>query len=256
MWKRVLVATGFNLLFEYSMRGVNNLQIQPILPLILFMTYFTLFTMLDDLISRYSLRDFHLIVVAFSYGMIYQCLVSGAAFLPPLFLGMNWRSIFFVILVWWGALQNIMTFYLANRVSPRTHNGSKLSRRGWIIALSLNTAMIWMFQGSGQIPRGTMLGYSIMSLVATLSVLLSVGILKGYERSSHPQFTKSRFMDLLSLSTIIIFFSCASFLTFDSGRYGASNINWAATRVIVPWTTFVAVVMLAYRLFSKKPIPV
>ena len=50
-WRTVLVATGFNLLFEYSMRGINTLLS--------------------------------------------------------------------VVVVWWGGLQSVMTFYVANRIAPR-----------------------------------------------------------------------------------------------------------------------------------------
>ena len=31
MWKILLVTTAFNLLFEYSMTGINNLRVQPVL---------------------------------------------------------------------------------------------------------------------------------------------------------------------------------------------------------------------------------
>jgi hypothetical protein len=101
-----------------------------------------------------------------------------------------------------------------------------------------------------------MLGYLMMILVAVFSILILHRLLKRRERSNQLQFGKSRVMDLLATSTIIIFIACAVLLAFDSGRHGASNTNWAATRVVVPWTTFSAIVMLAYRFFSKKPIPV
>lgn len=97
-WKTVLAATAFNLLFEYSMRGVNNLLTQPILPFILFTVHFSLYTMLGDLILRFRLRDYNLMVVVFFFSTAYQFLVSGSALLQPWVLGVNWANLFFCYL--------------------------------------------------------------------------------------------------------------------------------------------------------------
>jgi hypothetical protein len=42
-WKIVFAAVGFNLLFEYSMRGINNLLVRPLLTLFLFLANFPYF---------------------------------------------------------------------------------------------------------------------------------------------------------------------------------------------------------------------
>jgi len=257
LWKRILAATAFNLLFEYSMRGANNLRVQPILPLILFTTYFSLFGMIEDLIARYRLKDYHLMVMVFSFGIIYQCFVSGAAFSPPLFLGINWRSVFFVILVWWGALQTVMTFYLANRIMPRDWSRQPLSKMTWVALLSLNTSMILLFQLSGRIPRGTVMGVVMMLLVFLLSVALFLKIIpRSQERQTVPEFKRIRVMNYLTGLSVLIFIICAVFLTFDPTQYVASNVNRTATSVVVSWSILSALIMLGYRLHSKKPIPV
>jgi hypothetical protein len=257
LWKTVLIATAFNLLFEYSMRGINHLRTQPFLPLVLFTTYFTLFAMIEDLIARYRLRDYHLIVIAFSYGILYQCLVSGAAFAPPLILGINWTSVLFVILVWWGALQNVMTFYLANRLTPRDWNRNGLSWKAWVVLLLLNGLMVLAFQRSGQIPQGTTLGIVIMFLILIGSIIWFWKILPSKEeRSRITEFRKDRLMDCLSAVTIIIFFVCACFLTFDPVKYVASNVNQTSTRIVVNWSVILALTMTFYRMHSKNPISV
>jgi len=257
MWKRVIVATAFNLLFEYSMRGINNLPSQPVLPLILFTTYFTLFGMIEDIIARYRLRDHHLIVMAFSFGIIYQCFVSGAAFSPPLFLGISWRSVFFVILVWWGGIQTVMTFYLANRIVPRDWFRQRLPKMTWVTLLSINLSMILLFQLSGRIPRGTVIGVTMMLLVLLVSVALLLKMLpRVQERQTAPEFKRTQVMDLLAGLSIIIFIICAVFLTFDPTQYVASNINRTATRIVVNWSILSALIMLGYRLHSKVPISV
>lgn len=257
MWKIVLIATAFNLLFEYSMRGINSLRVQPVLPLVLFTTYFTLFTMLEDLIVRYRLKDYHLVVAAFSYGAVYQSLVSGAAFIPPVILGINWGGVLFVILVWWGALQNVTTFYIANRLAPRDWNRRLLSKIGWAAMLLLNGLMVLLFQSSGVIPKGSSLGMVVMALILIVGVAGFWRILPNKEeRSLTPEFRRDRVMDYLSIITIIIFLVCAIFLTFDPTKHGASRVNWTSTRIVAGWTVILALTMLTRRLYSRRPVSV
>ena len=85
-WPLILAATGFNLLFEYSWRGVNNIIQVPLLFVALFILYMTLFTILDDLIVEFRLRDYHLVIAAFFYGTIYEFLASGALYYQQGFL--------------------------------------------------------------------------------------------------------------------------------------------------------------------------
>jgi hypothetical protein len=255
-WKTVLVATAFNLLFEYSIRGINNLLVQPVLPFILFTVYFTLFTMLNELITRYRLRDYHLILASFFFGTAYQFLVSGAALLPPLTLGVNWISLLFVVAVWWGILQSVITFYISNRICPRDWN-HELSKAGWVAALLINCLMVLLFQASGAIPRANMLQITLMVSIMIISALAFKATLPNrIQRSSSAIFNRSSALDFLSALTVIIFFVCAVFLTFDSVRANTSNVNATSTSIVIGWTTILAFIVLAYRLYYKKPISV
>ncbi|MEM3641898.1 MAG: hypothetical protein QXH37_08270 [Candidatus Bathyarchaeia archaeon] len=255
-WGTVLVATAFNLLFEYSMRGVNNFLVQPVLPFILFTIYFTLYTMLDDMIARYRLRDIHLMVIAFFHGTAYQFLVSGTALLPPLILGVNWLNLLFVIMVWWGVLQSVVTFYIANRIAPRdwTH---KLSKKGWVVALSLNALMILMFQSSGVIPKVNIVQIFWMVVIMTGSAaMLKAMISKAKGRDHHMLFNRSLVLDVLCILTASIFLFCAFFLTFDPIKINTSNVNATSTAIVVRWSIILALALLGYRLLSKKSISV
>lgn len=75
------------------------------------------------------------------------------------------------------------------------------------------------------------------------------------ERSSIREFEKRRLMDYLSAITVIIFLVCAVFLIFDPTRLGASNVNLLSAQIVTVWTTILAVIMLVYRLYSKRSIP-
>jgi len=198
-----------------------------------------------------------LMVAAFSYGAVYQSFVSGAAFIPPVILGINWGGVLFVILVWWGALQNVMTFYIANRLAPRDWNRQRLSKIGWAAMLLLNGLMVLLFQSSGLIPKGSPLGMVVMALILIAGVAAFWRILpKKEERSLTPEFRRDRAMDCLGIITVIIFLVCAVFLTFDPTKHGASRVNWTSTRIIVGWTIILALTMLTHRLYSRKPISI
>ena len=254
-WQTVLAATGFNLLFEYSMRGVNNLPRQPILPFILFGTYFSLFTMINDLIARLRLKDYHLIALAFFFGTAYQFLVSGAALLQPEALGVNWTSMLFVIVVWWGIVQSMVTFYFATRLAPRDWN-RRLSRTGWIIALAINGFMISLFQRSTAIPKANSLQVAVMLVIMAIAAALFRTLLPKNPQDSSSVFVRSRLMDTVSALTVAVFFFSATFLTFDPIRAKTSNVNATATVVVTAWTIILALIVVGYRLSVKRSIAV
>ncbi len=256
-WKIVLIATGFNLLFEYSLRGANNVVEQPLLPPVLFTSYLTYFTILENLIVKYRLKDYHLMIASFFYGTIGVCFASGLAFTPPLLLGINWPSLLFVNLVWWGAIQAIVTFYVANRLAPRDWNHGLLSKTGWAVALFLNGSTFVIFQLNQFVPRGTSTGHEVTIFVLIIAAVIFQKTLPNKEpRNSSPAFKKDKVMDYLSLSTAILFFVCAVLLIHDPTYSGASHVNQTSLKIILVWTAIVALAILVYRFHSKKEIPV
>lgn len=254
-WKTVSTATAFNMLFEYSMRGVNNLVVQPLLPFVLFAVYFSLYMMLEDLIAKYRLKDYHLLIAAFFFGTAYQFLVSGSALLQPSFLGIDWKNLLFVVAVWWGNLQSIVTFYFANRIAPRDWN-HRLPRKGWAAALAVNCLMVLLFQLSGKIPKLTIPQLTIMLLIMALAAALFKAALPKSIIDSSQAFQSSRFMDFLGASTVGIFLFCATVLTFDPVRAKTSNVNATATAAVTIWTIILALAVFIYRICTKRPIPV
>ncbi len=254
-WLTVLAATGFNLLFEYSMRGINNLPKQPLLPLVLFMVYFSLFTMQNDLITRFRLKDYHLMVLAFSFGTVYQFLVSGAAILQPQVLGVNWTNMLFVIVVWWGMVQSIVTFYIATRVAPRDW-GFRLSRTGWIIALIINGFVVLLFQLSPAIPKANSLQLTFMLAISAFAIASFRTLLHRNSQKYSPVSSRSKLMDAVSALTIFIFFFSATLLTFDPIIAKTSNVNATATFVITAWTIILFLIVGAYRLGKGRSITV
>lgn len=253
--KIVLIATLFNLLFEYSMRGVNNLARQPFLPFVLILIYASLFTMQEDLIRRFKLRDVHLMVLPFIYGTLYQAFVSGAAFLGRTLLGVNWGSIAFVLVIWWGALQAVLTFYIANRIVPRDWAAPPLSRAGWALALAANLAAILLFQLSGAVPHGTPIGYLMIALICAAGLIALRRIWPAAGSARQP-FERRMALDVLAVITILVFLFSAVFLTRDPTLQRSSLVNRSATIVVSIWTTLLAVALFIERLKAHREIPV
>ncbi len=253
-WKLITFATIFNLLFEYSLRGINNLFVQPLLPLVLFITYFSLFTMVEDLIVRFKLKDYQLMILSFFYGTLYLAYISGLVFIKPYFFGIDIINLIFVNVVWWGALQAVLTFYLANLFFPRNWNHTKLSLKGWLLSLGLNGLAIFIFQKSGFIPSGTPLG----NITVFIILFISLGIFIVSLRNKNQQtiFKKSNFLNKLSFVTIALFLFSAIFLTKDPVLSNTSNINAFSLKIIGVYTLIIAIVLYFYKRKIKTEISV
>jgi len=132
-FKIVLLATGFNLLFEYSMRGFGGLFRRGFF-LLLFL-YLSYYSVVEDLIVRYRITNRQLIVVAFCFGVIPEAFLTGVLFAPPLVLGVNIPQFLFINIVWWWCLQGLVTFYFATRIVQRNWNHRRLGKFGWGIRL-------------------------------------------------------------------------------------------------------------------------
>lgn len=246
-----LVATLFNVLFEYALRGINAFLARPFFIVIMFTAYFTLFTLQDGLIRRYHLRDYHLFILAFTYGMVYQCLFSGVAFQEPTFLGINWGQVLFTLIFWWGTVQSVLTFYIANRVVARDWSARPLSRGGWGIALLLNLFVIFLFQRSPEVPRGRPIGYLMMLLVFAAGAFVLYLTVRG--RKLDPRrFEPSRLMDILSAVSLLLFVYAAFLLPHDPVAMRTTTVNATSARLIAAWTVLVTFIIWGGRLVRRR----
>jgi hypothetical protein len=258
-WKIVLVATLFNLLAEYSVRGINNLRVTPLLPPFLFLTYFAYFAMMEDLIGRYRLKDYHVYVASLFFGLLWQLIGPSVVFFPPTILGINWASLLFVNLVWWSSIQTILALYIANRITPRKDwDHPLLSRAGWGLAfltyVGVTLALRLVVHFPPVMPLQVLIMGGLISIVAALFKRLVPG---PEERSLPPAiFEKDRLLDLLSVLSAVLFFYLAVFLTSDPSYVVAAFLNRTALRANIVGSTIVGLLMLTRRLSSKKPIRV
>jgi hypothetical protein len=252
--KIIFAVTFFNLLFEYSLRGFNNLQTQPFLPVVLFSIYFTLYIMVEDLILRFKLKDYQLMILSFFYGTIYCAYTSGIAFINPTFMGVAWVPLILVNLIWWGTVQAVVAFYLANTISARDWNHKKLSPVGWLICLIINIACVLIFQQSGVIPSGTPIGQLVIILLCILTLVVFVAQIQ--KKNQVNTINTNVFLNTLSVITVLVFSFTAVFSIGTPITSNTSTINDLSLKIISAYTVVLALLLVGYRTLKKKEIPV
>ena len=256
-WPLILAATGFNLLFEYSWRGADSIMQEPLLLLALFILYATLFTILEDLVVEFRLRDYHIVIAAFFYGTIYEFFGSGALFYQPGFLDINWMTLFFANLVLWGSLQGVFTFYLANRVAPRAPRSRLIAGREWSLLIFLNFVALWGVRSGGNLPApDTYQWIALLAILVISAFILYRTIRKKEWRAAYIPFRKSMILDLVGIITVIIFVISALFLTNSQFTLYTAIYDITAWRIDFVWVLTVAIILLVYRVLKGESIPV
>jgi len=251
-WKIILIAVAFNLTFEYSLRGFVNLKLVPGLILLLGVTYFSLFTMVEDLIVRYKLKDYQLMLLAFFYGTIYMTWASGSIFYQPNWRGINIGLLLIINIVWWGAIQGVLTFYLANKISPRDWNHPQMSKVGWAVNLIVSLVCLRIFQLSPVVPHGSGQGQVTIFVILIISLVLTIISIKKNQETIN--FESNKVLDTLAWGSWAVFGLSA---IFNKGGelVNSSILGSANLKIIILWTLLVALAMLIFRIV-KKPIPV
>ncbi len=257
-FKIVLIATLFNLSFEFAFRGVAGLRVIPHFFWFLFLFYFAYFSIVEDLIRRYHITNKQLLLVAFCFGLLPETFLTGSAFMPPLVAGLNWYVIFFVNIVWWGFIQGLLTFYLANRLVKRSWNEPFMGKLGWILSvLYLGGIIAINFFHSQTLPRGPKGAYIIV-LIMFLGLLIYLKSKLTAPQQPVYEFQKSALLDIVSLAAVIGFLYSGAVLARQAIFDSTSNsvISLASKTFLNRFTAIIFVVMLIYYMVKKKPITI
>lgn len=254
--KIILLATLFNLSFEFAFRGAEGILAHRGLLFVLFFIYFAYFSIVEDLIRRYRPTNAQLLVVAFCFGLLPITFLTGVIFQKPLFLGVNVGNMLFVNAVWWWATQTILTFYFATRLVPRNWDEPLMGRLGWILSVGYILAVhLGNFRHSVVLPRGPGIGY----LVAIILFFACLGYLRRNlpksSRSVYPA-EKSLFLDILAFGTVLVFlflgFAVASHPILVKG----SLVSVLSVRLGTGWTIITFVGLVFYYLVARKQVTV
>lgn len=254
-WRIVLTATLYNLLFEYSIRSVYSLSVKPLLPLFLFLVYFSYFTILEALIVKYRLRDRHVVLLTVVHYSVYSTLFLPGTFLylPPLILGVNWFTYLWVNVFWWIFIQTLLALYFANRIRPRDWNHGTLSRRGWVLTLAVYVGVGLVFRAVIKVPFN-LLGTVVTWAIGLLAALLFIRSIK--EERDTPVFRRSVFLDGVLLFVLVSFVISAFLLPYQPGTETYHPVNLPSAGFQIVCTAIAAVCMMAYRLVTRREIPV
>lgn len=166
-------------------------------------------------------------------------------------------TLFFANLVLWGSLQGVFTFYLANRVSTRTPRSRLISGREWALLLFLNIIALWGIRTGEALPSiGSNQWIALLIVLVISAFILTRAIRKKEWRAAYFPFRKSTILDLAGVLTIVIFGTCALFLSDTQFLSHAAIYDTTAWRVDLVWVIAVAVILLVYRLLKGESVPV
>ena len=258
-FKIILLATVFNLSFEYSMRGIGGFFHQVFYPLMLFGFYFTLYLMLEDLIVRFKLKNYQLVLTAFLYGIFPMAFATGALFNKPQFLGISWGALFYIGFFWWGVIQAIFTFYFANRIAPRDWNHARMGKIGWTLAIGYNTVVFTLLKLLNRnLAPVQPVAYLVFVLIALFTFVFLWRDIKKNENRRSWQFEPSKVMDFLGFGSFILFLFLGTY--FAGGQVldplSTSHINLTSVKIVHVWPVFSVGIFLIFRWRRGKEITV
>jgi hypothetical protein len=253
-FKIVLLATAFNLLFEYSMRGIGGLFHRGFF--LLFFLYMSYYSLVEDLILKYRITNKQLLIIAFCFGVIPEAVLTGVIFQPPLFLGVNISRVLFITIVWWGCLQGLITFYFATRIVERNWNHRRLGRYSWgIRLLYIAGVSVFYFVTSQVVPKGSLTRYLVVLAIIVLGVVYLRKKLTGPQQNIYP-FQKSVILDFLSFGSIFVFLGLGTFVATTQTLVEGSLINPLAAQLSTVWTVAVGIGVLVYYALHRKQITI
>lgn len=259
-FRLVFYCALFNLLFEYSARGIKEFTNRPLFMLALFGIYFTYFAMLEDLIVRLKLTNYQILLTAFLYGLFPTAFLTGNLFNRDIYggivvAGINVGTVVIVGILAWGVVQGMITLYLANRLSPRDWDHPKMGRAGWALAVVYQLVVTAIAQSNPYRPRGTPLGY----LLCGILVVVAAGLLFKSIRSSTGQvqpFRPSRVMDLLAFGSVVVFLILGTFLAFGPTIVTSQPLNLFAVTLENIWVFLCGIAFFAYRFWKRSDVTV
>lgn len=252
----VTLAVVFNLCFEYAVGGVNRIFERPLTIVWLFFIYFTLFSMLDDLIRRFRIDNIQVAVFAICFGILPELYLTGSIFTEPLILGINWWSFLTINVVWWGVLQSLVTLYFANRIVHRKWDEPTMGRLGWGLCIAYMAFLcIVSVSTSETLRRGPFVGYAVGTAVQLCGMgFLVLGIRRRGPRPTYT-FKPHPMLDFAAFGTIAVFVAIGTVVAgMDATAQEGNMLDDDALRLTTIWTFVVFVSALGYYALERRPI--
>ena len=250
-YKIIFGCVIFNLFLEYWAHGMSYFlgtwYAAPTLSLL----YLTYFSMLEDLIIRYRLRDYQVLNVGFVFGMFHETFNTGSVFGNRAFFGVDLGLVLLVNIGWWGFLQSVLAMYFANRLSTRDWAHSQMGKGGWILSVAFNGLVVVGAFLDGGHAKGETLSY-----VTALIIISVAGILfwKTLKRKGELQFRKSNLADAIITAQMILSIVMGTFFGLGNFPVAYFSRNEFAVVILLLWTLLSGSTLLTYRTITRKSI--
>jgi len=251
--KIVLGCTLFNLLLEYWAHGVGYFLETWYATLMLFLLYLTYFSMLEDLVIRFRLRDYQVLNVGFIFGLLHETLNTGSVFGNQAFFGLDLTLLLLINVGWWGFLQSVLAMYFANRLSARDWTHSKMGRAGWILSMAFNAFVLAAASLDPNHPKGGFAGYVTALIAIFLAVVLLWRMLRP--RDALP-FSRSRLVDVIVVAQVALCVIVGTFLGYGDYEIVGFQRHEFVVILLIFWTLCSGLVLLAFRALTRKSISV
>lgn len=245
--KALLVAVVFNLLFEFSIRGVGGLFAQPLYPLWIGLIYLAYYAIVEDLVRRFNLSNLQLLLLSFTFGVIPEIFLTGSILTPS---GINWGAFFFINIFWWWPLQGLLTMYVAHRIVPRDWKEKSMGWLGW--SLTIGYLLLLILRGLRTTPKGPAIFGIAFMIIGSLTLYL-------WLRSQHTKnyaLEQSRILDALGISTTVFYLFLGFFIATTRVRMGHSLLNPTAFLLSTAWTVVVFLGIMIYYAINRKSVTI
>lgn len=249
----------FNILFEYSARGITTFSHKPLLFLAMFGIYFTFFAMIEDLIVRYKLKNYQIALAACFYGFIPEMFLTGnlfnqAAYFGIIFFGVNVGTVVFINFFAWGIMQSIVTLYFANRIQVRDWNHPRMGKVGWVLCIGYQVLVAAAAWSNPVRPRGAPLAYvTALVLMVIVAALFIRSLSKKEEKPWH--FEPSCVMDVCAFGSVILFLVLGTFVQGPK-IVTSQPLNHNAVVLENLWVVAVGIIYLIYRWYKGSDVTV
>jgi len=259
-FKLLFYCALFNLLFEYSARGIKQFIHRPLFVLALLGIYVTYFAMLEDLMVRFKLTNYQVFLAAFLYGLFPTAFLTGNLFNRNIYggiiiAGVNVGTAIVIGILAWGVIQGMVTLYLANRLSPRDWGRPRMGGIGWALAVGYQLVVMFVARSNPQTPRGDLLGYLVFAILEIGAAILLFKSMK----SSRPQirpFQPSKVMDLLAFGSVILFLLLGTLFAFGPTIVTSQPLNVLAVTIENIWVFLCGIVFFVYRFWKGSDVTV
>ena len=223
-WRRVGVCVLLNLLSEFWVHGLTGFM-NPVLTGSLIVLYTTYFLMVEDLIVRFKLRDYHVMMTAFIFGLWHETFTTESVFGDAVIFGVNPIIILLSTIFWWGAMQTVAFLYFANRiVGSRDWEHRRLGRIGWIMC------MFFSLQAAQNYMKNPSASHEAYLVVFCLLAVVGFSLIKSVKKEGSHSSGDSKALDILVLVHIVV--SLIVGFTIGSASNSVSLIGFVVWSVV------------------------